>query len=153
MFGRVSIMFGSTPRSCPPVRFAVAFRAATMPFMDARPPVWVGHIVLFSRDIVKSSAFWKTVIPRDIHIDSEIAIFELRGGTHLLILPGDPKPGAASFDLMVDDLDATHAEWSAAGLNPSAIMTDRPGHHSAFDVRDPDGYVVTVSNSHVEGPV
>jgi hypothetical protein len=52
---------------------------------------------------------------------------------------------------MVDDLEATHAQWQTAGLAPSPIAPTP--HHTAFEVRDPDGYVVTVHSSHVVGDV
>ncbi len=89
---------------------------------------------------------------REVGRDENVAVLELRGGTHLVILPGEPEPGAeAPFDLMVEDLDATHADWTVRGFEPSPIESGRI--HSAFTVRDPDGYVVTVNNSHVMGEV
>jgi hypothetical protein len=92
---------------------------------------------------------------RSVYSGDDIVIFELRGGTHLLLFPGGdpPRPGAtAPFDLMVDDLDTTRADWSARGLAPTAMAT-APGDHRTFTVTDPDGYVLTVFDSHVVGPV
>ena len=44
-----------------------------------------------------------------MHKGSEVAIFELRGGTHLvLIAKSEIVPGDAPFDLMVEDLRTTH---------------------------------------------
>jgi hypothetical protein len=60
--------------------------------VEEKPPVWVGHV------------------GRNEHV----AVLEMRGGTHLILLPGTVTPGAAPFDLMVDDLDATHADWGRA---------------------------------------
>ena len=104
-------------------------------------------------DVARSAGFWDSVGLRDIHRGDDIAIFELRGGTHLILFPNPSgiSPGDAPFDLMVDDLVATHADWAAKGLEPSAIAHDEI--HDSFTVRDPDGYVVTVNNSHVAGPV
>jgi hypothetical protein len=79
-------------------------------------------------------------------------VLELRGGTHLVLLPGAPSAGAdAPFDLMVEDLEATHAEWERLGLDVSPI--ERGRIHSAFVLRDPDGTTITVNSSHVVGDV
>ena len=88
---------------------------------------------------------------RPVERNETVSIFELRGGTHLILVNDDPRPGETDFDLMVDDVDATHAAWSARGLSVSAI--ERGRIHNGFKVTDPDGYVVNVSNSHVVGPV
>lgn len=89
---------------------------------------------------------------REVGRDEHVVILELRGGTHMVITRGDvTAPGPAPFDLMVDDLNATHAQWASLGLAPSAI--EHGNIHDAFTVTDPDGYVVTVNSSHVMGPV
>jgi catechol 2,3-dioxygenase-like lactoylglutathione lyase family enzyme len=119
--------------------------------VDERPPVWVGHVALSVRDLPRSVAFWTSIGMRPVGEDERVAVLELRGGTHLVLLTGDATPGDAPFDLMVDDLDAAHADWQTRGLAPSAITR---GHiHDSFTVTDPDGYVVTVHNSHVAGAV
>ena len=79
---------------------------------------------------------------------------ELRGGTHLVLVPGAGRTaGDAPFDLMVDDLDAiARRQWSRARHSTSSpIAHDRI--HDSFTFRDPDGHVVTVNNSHVVGAV
>jgi catechol 2,3-dioxygenase-like lactoylglutathione lyase family enzyme len=120
--------------------------------MDERPPVWVGHVVLYASDIDRSAAFWESLGMREVGRNEHVVVLELRGGTHMVIVPGDVSaPGPAPFDLMVDDLEATRAQWDAIGLAPSAI--ERGDIHDAFTLTDPDGYVVTVSSSHVMGPV
>ena len=88
---------------------------------------------------------------REVERNEEVAIFELRGGTHLVLVPGEPKAGGAPFDLMVEDLDATHGDWSARGIEVGAIKEGR--NHNSFEATDPDGYVVTVYTSHVVGTV
>jgi catechol 2,3-dioxygenase-like lactoylglutathione lyase family enzyme len=115
----------------------------------------VGHVVLTVSDLRRSAEWWRSLGMRPVFdSDDEIAIFELRGGTHLLLFPGDtPRPGTdAPFDLMVDDIDATHAAWQARGLAPSEL-SHAAGDHLRFTVRDPDGYTLSVFNSHVVGPV
>jgi catechol 2,3-dioxygenase-like lactoylglutathione lyase family enzyme len=121
--------------------------------MEERPPVWVGHIALNVRDVRRAADFWCEVGMREIFRDEQVAIMELRGGTHLVILPGEPEGEGrdAPFDLMVDDLDATHAAWTTRGLDPTPIEANNI--HRSFSVVDPDGYRVFVNNSHVEGVV
>jgi catechol 2,3-dioxygenase-like lactoylglutathione lyase family enzyme len=120
--------------------------------VEERPPVWIGHVVLTVSDLEQSSAFWEAVGMRPVESNTDVAIFELRGGTHLILVPGTPSaPADAPFDLMVDDVEATRAAWEAKGLRVSPIEHGRI--HAAFDVRDPDGYVVSVNSSHVVGPV
>ena len=47
---------------------------------------------------------------RAVEHSSNVAVLELRGGTDLVLVPSDEvAAGEAPFDLMVDDLDATHA--------------------------------------------
>jgi catechol 2,3-dioxygenase-like lactoylglutathione lyase family enzyme len=127
-----------------------------MPAVDERPPVWVGHVVMAATDVRKTAGFWDAIGLRSVYDGDDMAIFELRGGTHLLVFPSDAAPpGVAdpSFDMMVDDLVATHAEWAGKGLDVSPIADGFPGGHSAFQVKDPDGNEMTVYNTHVEGVV
>jgi catechol 2,3-dioxygenase-like lactoylglutathione lyase family enzyme len=122
--------------------------------MDERPAVWIGHAVLHVSDLARSAEFWREIGTREIERSDDVAILELRGGTHLILVPGAEPDEAAPelpFDLMVDDLDTTHARWHAQGLDPTPI--EHGGIHSAFSVRDPDGHLVTVNSSHVVGPV
>lgn len=129
---------------------------ARLPAVDERPPVWVGHVVMAATDVRKTAGFWDAIGLRSVYDGDDMAIFELRGGTHLLVFPSDAAPpGVAdpSFDMMVDDLTATHAEWAGKGLDVSPITDGFPGGHAAFHVKDPDGNELRVYNTHVEGPV
>jgi catechol 2,3-dioxygenase-like lactoylglutathione lyase family enzyme len=123
--------------------------------MDERPSVWIGHVVLLATDVVRSAQWWAELGMREVYRGEEMSIFELRGGTHLLIFPTDQSlvsDAPAPFDLMVDDIVATRTEWATRGLAPSAC-TSAPGDHQVFTVSDPDGYVVRVFSSHVMGAV
>jgi catechol 2,3-dioxygenase-like lactoylglutathione lyase family enzyme len=114
--------------------------------------VWIGHAVLRVADVGRSADYWTGLGLREVERNEHVAVLELRGGTHLVLVPGPvPDDHDAPFDLMVEDLDATHADWSARGLAPSAVEHGRI--HDAFTVHDPDGYVVTVNSSHVVGEV
>ena len=117
---------------------------------DQRPDVWVGHIEMDTDQLEASESFMITLGMRSIFKTDEIAILELRAATHLvLVAKDDIEPGAASFDLMVDDLDATHKRLTKAGLSPSAI--DEGRIHNRFTVRDPSGHIITVNSSHASG--
>ena len=50
---------------------------------DLRPPLWVGHVALETNRLEESAQFMLTIGMRPVHKGSEVAIFELRGGTHL----------------------------------------------------------------------
>ena len=120
--------------------------------MEGRPPVWIGHAVLSVNDVNRSADFWHDLGMREVERNEHVAVLELRGGTHLLLVPGTPPEGGDTpFDLMVDDLDQTHAKWTAHGLDPSPI--ERGRFHTFFTVRDPNGYLVKVYSSHVVGEV
>jgi hypothetical protein len=122
------------------------------PTDDARPPVWVGHVLLHTDRLAESAQFMRTIGMRPIHEGPSISIFELRGGTHLLLLPTKTvKAGGASFDLMVDDLHETHRRFAELGLAPSAIEAMPKISHELFRVTEPAGHVITVYSSHVEG--
>jgi len=120
--------------------------------VDERPPLWIGHAVLRVSDVNRSADFWRDVGMREVERNPHVAVLELRGGTHLVLVPGTPAPDTdAPFDLMVEDLEATREQWQSLGLDPSPIEQGRI--HAAFRVCDPDGYRVTVNSSHVVGTV
>ena len=120
--------------------------------MDERPPVWTGHLILNVTDVGRAADFWTSLGMREVQRNEHIAVLELRGGTHLVLLPGEPPAKRETpFDLMVDDLDATHARWRKLGLPVGELQ--RGNIHDSFSLTDPDGQVVSVLNSHVTGPV
>jgi catechol 2,3-dioxygenase-like lactoylglutathione lyase family enzyme len=111
-------------------------------------------MVLSVSDVEAAANFWESLDMRVVERDASIAIFELRGGTHLILLPAEGAPVSTDtvpFDLMVDDLDATHRTWSERGLATSAITKGRI--HTSFTLADPDGRALTVNSSHVVGAV
>jgi catechol 2,3-dioxygenase-like lactoylglutathione lyase family enzyme len=124
--------------------------------VDERPALWVGHVALATHDLARSLDFYRGLGLRQLREPGVADVFvelEMRGGTHLvLVLDPDAKTNgrAAPFDLMADDLDALHATMTQRGIDPSPIAR---GGHDVFTFRDPDGYVVTVNSSHVEGTV
>ena len=121
---------------------------------DQRPPLWVGHVVLHTHRMDDSAAFMRTIGMRPVFQGPAITIFELRGGTHLILLAKDDmKPGDASFDLMVEELAATHRRFTELGLDPSPIESVPRIDHTLFRLREPAGNLITFYSSHVTGVV
>jgi hypothetical protein len=119
---------------------------------DLRPPLWVGHVALETDRLEESVRFMQTIGMRAVHNGSEVAIFELRGGTHLiLIAKSEIVPGNAPFDLMVEDLRATHQRFTLLGLAPSPIEAMSSIDHEIFRVREPAGHLITFYSNHSTG--
>ena len=115
---------------------------------DQRPPVAVGHVRLSVADVGAAARWLETVGLRPIVTMDDLAVLELRGGTHVVVRRADPPVAGttAPFDLMVDDVDATHRDFAQKGLAPSPIGRGRI--HDSFEVAGPDGWRFTVNSSH-----
>jgi len=121
---------------------------------NLRPPIWVGHVVLETNRLDESAQFMRTIGMRPVYQGSEVAIFELRGGTHLILLPkNEVVLGDAPFDLMVEDLRATHRQFTSLGLAPTPIEAMPSIDHELFRVREPAGHLITFYSNHASGPV
>ena len=119
---------------------------------DQRPPVAIGHVRFNVTDVGAASRWLAGVGLRTIVSDSDLAVLELRGGTHLVVRQVERPPGPgikAPFDLMFDDIDATHRTFDERGLSPSPIQRGRI--HDSFEVIGPDGWVFTINSSHASG--
>jgi hypothetical protein len=119
---------------------------------DQRPPVAVGHVRLNVIDVGAAARWLEIVGLRPIVTMEELAVLELRGGTHVVVRHADPAPtpgDGAPFDLMVDDIDAAHRDYAEKGLSPSEVRRGRI--HDSFDLPGPDGWAFTVNSSHASG--
>lgn len=115
---------------------------------DQRPAVWVGHIGLHSEEVAASCRFMRDAGMRLIIEEESFALLELRGGTHLVITDDrDSSLLRGRFDLMVDDLEATHARLAELGYAPGEI--ERGKIHDSFEVREPGGNSILFNSSHV----
>jgi hypothetical protein len=117
--------------------------------IDQRPPVAVGHVRLPVGDVAAAARWLETAGLRPIVQMDELAVLELRGGTHVVVRKTEPPPAsgtAAPFDLMVDDVDATHRDYAAKGLSPTPISRGRI--HDSFQVAGPSGWLFTINSSH-----
>lgn len=115
---------------------------------DERPPIWVGHVALYSQQIKESRQFMLQIGLREIAGDDDFALFEMRGGTHL-VLTNDAESSllGSKFDMMVEDLDATHIRFTELGLKPGEI--ERGQIHDSFETREPGGNLILFNSSHV----
>ena len=118
------------------------------------PPIAIGHVTLRVSDVGLAAEFYRALGLRPILKREELAILELRGGTHLVLFRarGKPKSGPVRvFDFMVEDIEAAHATMRSAGVKGTAIDEDHIAGHLWFEVTDPDGYVLRVFSSHTDG--
>ena len=117
-----------------------------------RPQAAIGHMWLKVSDISRAAQYFVSLGLRPVHQGQEIAILELRGGTHLVLGPSDesiPAGTKAPFDLMVDDIVATREQYERLGLRPSPLECG--SIHRSFSLNGPDDYIITVTSSHTGG--
>ena len=121
--------------------------------IDPRPTLWVGHVVLKVPDPKESKKFYMELGLRDAQPSSgPVGILELRGGTHLLVLPrSDPVAAGAEspFDLMVEDLERYREQLLALGHQPTEIQSNK--FHRFFTIQEPGGHQVTINSCHTTG--
>lgn len=118
---------------------------------DLRPPVWVGHVVLETDRLAESTAFMRKIGMRSVVERPEVAVLELRGGTHLVLIAKPAiTPREAPFDLMVEDLRSTHELFTELGLEPTPIEK-LSREHDYFKIREPAGHVISIVSNHVSG--
>jgi hypothetical protein len=123
-----------------------------MSINEQRPLIGVAHVVLETDRMEESAQFMQAIGMRPFFLGPQVSVLELRGGTHLiLMLKSKVAGGAAPFDLMVDDIHATHRQFTSQGLCPSAIEARPAIDHEVFTVREPAGHVITIFSSHVSG--
>jgi catechol 2,3-dioxygenase-like lactoylglutathione lyase family enzyme len=118
------------------------------------PPVAIGHVTLRVSEVNLAVEFYETLGLRPILNREELAILELRGGTHLVLFRARSKPKAGPvrvFDFMVEDIEAAHVAMENAGIRGTAICEDHLAGHLWFEVTDPDGHVLKVFSSHTGG--
>ena len=132
------------------------------------PSAAIAHFVMKVKDVESSYAFYQGLGLRGIDKFPEMAIIELRGGTHLLLAAKDaPMAGALhasrvgqrpdfiseKIDLMIAghtraDLEKYRAELMANGYSPADIAEAPLYGHDYFSMLDPDGHGVSVYTSH-----
>lgn len=119
------------------------------PDVDLRPRFGIGHVVIEVSDVSALTAFYIAIGMRLVVDLGEVAILELRGGTHLRLESG--ASAHITLDLIVDDIDDTWAVLDAFGARPTVITQVAP--HDRFTATDPDGNVLVVNSNHAVGQV
>lgn len=115
---------------------------------DPRPEVAIGHVRLDVNSLDAACDLLELLGVRPVSRYESFAVLELRGGTHIVLRQDDgAEPIHTEFDFMVEDVDATHAEYAAKGLNVSEISRGRI--HDSFTLTEPGGNRITVNSTHV----
>ena len=119
---------------------------------DGRPLAATGHLFLKAKDFRAAAERLKAVGVRSIVDGKNVAVLELRGGTHIVVRQNDvDELHEAAFDLMYDDLDAAHTMFAAAGFEVSDIEVGRI--HRGFNATAPERFVIRVLDSHADDRV
>jgi catechol-2,3-dioxygenase len=128
----------------------------------------VAHLVLKVADLKSSCQFYSKLGLPPFATDDKVAIIELRGGTHLLLLSVDEPAGeeiaesltgqfhkrfSEQFDLMIegkglDELKKYRLELLSRGLAAEEIPDETFFGHHLFCIKDPDGNGITIYTSH-----
>ena len=130
------------------------------------PGLAVAHLVFKVADLKISCQFYSNLgLPPFAMIEDEhVAIVELRGGTHLLLLEGEAdmaesvtgqfhKRLSEQFDLMIegkglDELKKYRSELISRGIAAGEIPDETFFGHYLFCIKDPDGNGITIYTSH-----
>ena len=138
------------------------------------PELAVAHLVFKVADLESSCQFYSNLGLPPFYIEEKVAIIELRGGTHLLLLSFDEPAGedvaesltgqfhkrfSERFDLMIkgkglNELKAYRLELISRGITAGEIPDEAVFGHYLFCIKDPDGNGITIyTRSHlINGP-
>ena len=128
----------------------------------------VAHLVFRVADIKRSCQFYSNLGIPPFAIDGKVALIELRGGTHLLLLEVDQLAGeglaesvtgqfhqrfSEQFDLMIkgkdlSELEHYRLELISRGIAAGEIPDETFFGHHLFCIKDPDGNGITIYTSH-----
>src|SRR6202035_539552 len=128
----------------------------------------VAHLVFKVADLKSSCQFYSNLGLPPFAIEEKVAIIELRGGTHLLLLSVDELAGedvaqsltgqfhkrfSEQFDLMIkgkdlNELKEYRFELISRGIAAGEIPDETFFEHHLFCIKDPDGNGITIYTSH-----
>jgi catechol-2,3-dioxygenase len=132
------------------------------------PELAVAHLVFKVADLKSSCQFYSNLGLPPFAIEEKVAIIELRGGTHLLLLSVDEPAGedvaesvtgqfhkrfSEQFDLMIkgkglNELTKYRLELISRGIAAGEIPDEAVFGHYLFCIKDPDGNGITIYTSH-----
>jgi catechol 2,3-dioxygenase-like lactoylglutathione lyase family enzyme len=136
--------------------------------MDNLPAAALGHFVMKVANLAASYQFYADLGLRQVGMFPDAAIIEIRGGTHILLVPENDKATSsltsgrlgqrgAFFDEQLDllingktrgDLEAYRAMLLKNGITVGEIAQDKFFGHNYFQLADLDGHGITVYTSH-----
>ena len=128
----------------------------------------VAHLVFKVADLKISCQFYSNLGLPPFAIEEKVAIIELCGGTHLLLLEVDQVAGenvaesvtgqfhkrfSEQFDLMIqgkglNELTKYRLELISRGIAAGEIPDETFFGHHLFCIKDPDGNGITIYTSH-----
>ena len=128
----------------------------------------VAHLVFKVADLKSSCRFYSNLGLPPFYIEEKVAIIELRGGTHLLLLSVNEPAGediaesvtgqfhkrfSEQFDLMIegkglDELKKYRSELISRGIAAGEIPDESFFGHYLLCIKDPDGNGITIYTSH-----
>ena len=128
----------------------------------------VAHLVFKVTDLKSSCQFYSNLGLPPFAIEEKVAIIELCGGTHLLLLEVDQLAGedveesltgqfhkrfSEQFDLMIkgkglNELKKYRLELISRGIAAGEIPDETFFGHYLFCIKDPDGNGITIYTSH-----
>ena len=128
----------------------------------------VGHLAFKVADLKSSCQFYANLGIPPFAIEERVAIIELCGGTHLLLLEVDQLAGedvaesltgqfherfSEQFDLMIkgnglNELKQYRSELISRGIAAGEIPDETFFGHHLFCIKDPDGNGITIYTSH-----
>ena len=132
------------------------------------PELAVAHLVFKVADLKSSCQFYSNLSLPPFFIEEKVAIIELRGGTHLVLLEVDQLAGegitesltgqfhkrfSEQFDLMIKDkglneLKKYRSELISREIAAGEIPDETFFGHHLFCIKDPDGNGITIYTSH-----
>jgi len=132
------------------------------------PELAVAHLVFKVADLKSSCQFYSNLGLPPFFVDDEVAIIELHGGTHLILLSIDSQAGediaesltgqfhkrfSERFDLMIkgkdlNELKKYRLELISRGIAAGEIPDEMFFGHHLFCIKDPDGNGITIYTSH-----
>ena len=132
------------------------------------PELAVAHLVFKVADLESSCLFYSNLGLPPFYVEEKVAIIELRGGTHLVLLSVDEPAGqgvvesvtgqfhkrfSEQFDLMIegkslDELKQYRLELISRGIAAGEIPGEAVFGHHLFCIKDPDGNGITIYTNH-----
>src|SRR5580704_12638381 len=128
----------------------------------------VAHLVFKVADLKRSCQFYSNLGIPPFSIAGKIALIELRGGTHLLLLEVDQLAGGGLADSVtgqfhqrfseqfdhkikskgLSELEHYRLELISRGIAAGEIPDETFFGHHLFGIKDPDGNGITIYSSH-----